>query len=294
MKKLVLLLSLILPALAQQTKILPDCTLGPNAVSFTAIGNSVAFDNRPVSSNSGIPCTNWTLVWSAEPVVTSLTIKIEAAPDNNGTPGSFTAIASGSTFPSGKVNIATSTGYYPWLRVSVTAIGSSGAITGILNGWRDNADTIGGGGGGGGGGCTAPCVVIGPAGTGSPSGGAPVQIAGTDSADNIITPTFCNASVPITVSSSGLTQILALSGSTSIRICNISVAFASGVNFQLETGTGSNCAGSTTALTGVFQSILTVALDFNSGTLNGPAGQALCINLGSGVTGGGVLNYARY
>jgi len=294
MKKLVLLLSLILPAFAQtQTKVSPDCTLGPNAVNFTAIGNSVAFDNRPVSSNTGIPCANWSLVWSAEPVVTSLTIKIEAAPDSNGIPGTFTAIASGSTFPSGKVNIATSTGYYPWLRVSVTAIGSSGAITGVLNGWRDNADTIGGGGGGGGG-CTAPCVVIGPADVGSASGGAPVQIAGTDSSDNIITPTFCNLSTPITVSSSGLTQILALSGSTVIRICNIAVAFASGVNFQLETGTGTNCSGSTAALTGVFQSVLTVALDFNSGTLNGPAGRALCINLGAGVTGGGVLNYARY
>jgi hypothetical protein len=293
MKKLILLLPFVLPLFGQQTKVSPDCPIGPGIVSFSGTGNSIAFDNRPSSANSGIPCTNWSLVWSAEAAVTSLTIKIEAAPDSNGIPGTFSAIASGSTFPSGKVNISTSTGYYPWIRVSVTAVGSAGAITGVLNGWRDNAASISGGGGGGSG-CTAPCVVIGPAAVGSPSGGAPVQIAGTDSADNIITPTFCNASAPISVTSSGLTQILALSGTTQIRICNISVGFASGVDFQLETGTGSNCAGSTAALTGVYKGIVTIALDFNSGTLNGPAGTALCVNLGASVTGGGVLNYARY
>jgi hypothetical protein len=102
---------------------------------------------------------------------------------------------------------------------------------------------------------------------------------------------YCSLSAPITVTGSGLTQIVALSGGQQIEICNISVSFASGVDFQLETGTGSNCAGATTALTGVYKTVLTVALDFTSGTLNGVVSQALCINLGAGVTGGGVVNY---
>jgi len=105
---------------------------------------------------------------------------------------------------------------------------------------------------------------------------------------------FCTQSAVITLTTSGLTQIIAASGNQVIHICNISIAFASGVNVQLETGTGTNCASSTTALTGTYQSILTLALDFVNGTLNTPAGVALCVNLGASVTGGGVIEYIQY
>src|SRR5271170_6757193 len=111
MKKLLLFPFISLGLFGQtQSKVSPDCTLGPGAVNFTTTGNSVAFDNRPVSQATGIPCTNWTLEYSAQPAVTSLTIQIQAAPDNGGVPGSFSSIASSTVFPSGKLNISTSTG----------------------------------------------------------------------------------------------------------------------------------------------------------------------------------------
>jgi hypothetical protein len=115
-----------------------------------------------------------------------------------------------------------------------------------------------------------------------------------DGSNNIIVPTYCNLSAPVSLTTSGLTQLVALSIGLTVRICNISVSFASAVDFQLEYGTGSACGTGTTAITGVYKSILTIALDFNSGTLNGIASNALCANLGASVVGGGVVNYGLF
>jgi hypothetical protein len=279
MRKLSFLVVLAaLPLFCQQTKVQPDCTLG---AVFTTTGNSSVFDNRAVQSvNSGPPCTLWALTWYAQSAVTSITINIEGAPDVAGVPGSFSSLANASTFPEGKLTYEASTSYYPWMRITVTATGAAGLIYAVLNGWREDQTSIGGGGGGGGG-CpgtiTTPCV-----------------IGGLNSSGAVVIPTYATANAAISLSSSGLTQLLALSGSTQIRVEHISVSFASAVNFQLEYGTGSNCGTGTTAVSGVYQAITGIALDFDSGTLNVPAGQALCANLGASVTGGGVLVYAQY
>jgi hypothetical protein len=79
--------------------------------------------------------------------VTSLTINIQGAPDNHGSPGAYATFATASTFPNGKLNFTSKTNYYPWVRVNVSAIGAPGSIMGILNGFRENSNTIGGGGG---------------------------------------------------------------------------------------------------------------------------------------------------
>ena len=128
-----------------QTKVAPDCQLG-NLV-FTGISNSPVFDNRPQSSNTGIPCVQWSLSWSAEPSVTSITVQIMGAPDVNGAPGTFTSLNSATTFPSGLLNYTSSTNYYPWMQARVNAVGGTGTITATLSGWRDNAATIQGTGG---------------------------------------------------------------------------------------------------------------------------------------------------
>jgi hypothetical protein len=293
--KILIVLCLALSAFAQtQTKVSPDCTLGPSAVSFTTTGNSIAYDNRPVSSNTGIPCANWSLVWSAEAAVTSLTIKIEAAPDSNGTPGTFTSIASGSTFPSGKVDIATATGYYPWIRVSVTAVGSPGAITGILNGWRDNADTIGGGGGGGGG-CTAPCVVIGPDSVGSAPTEPPVAAGFIDGAGNIIPPQVCSLHAFFDTSSSGNTLLVGASGSDKIYLCHFvyqDVAFGNTV--QVKQGTGATCAGSTTNFGMVYVALAGAAEDYDLSPLVTVASNAICINLANATRVTGEITYGQH
>ena len=292
-KPLILFLGITFPMFCQQTKVQPDCTLG---AVFTTTGNSANYDNRSVSTNSGVPCTLWSLTWSAQSTVTSLTINIEGAPDSNGTPGTFASLASGSTFPSGKVTYSASTAYSPWVRITVSVAGSPGEINATLNGWREDQASIGGGGGGSGcpGTTGTPCVVVGPTASGAAPTDSPVQIAGLDGAGNIITPTYATLPVAISLTSSGLTQLIAGSSGKQIRIEHISVSFASAVNFQLEYGTGSSCGTSTTALTGVYQSVVGIALDFDSGTLNVPSGNSLCANLGSSVTGGGLSVYAQY
>lgn len=278
-----------------QTKVAPDCTLG---ASLSALGSSTVFDNRSVSQQTGVPCTIWALTWSAQSAVTSLTINIEGAPDSNGTPGSFVSLASASTFPSGKLNYSASTGYSPWMRITISAIGATGLVNAVLNGWREDQASIAGGGGGGSGcpGTTAtPCVVVGPTAAGNPSSNAPVQVSYLDGSGNIIFPVFCTKAAPITLSSvSGENQIVALSGSSVIRICNIAVGMSGASTVSITAGTGTNCATSTTTLWGPYPSNTTGFTEDFFGILLAPAGDAVCLNFGSTITAGGGINYAQF
>ena len=126
--------------MADLTEIQPSKVLG-NLV-FPGIGVSSALDNRPRASNTGVPCTIWTLEWYAQASVTSLTINIQGAPDVNGAPGVFATLVSSSIFPNGKLNFITATGYYPWMRVSVSAVGAGGTIIAVLSGYQENATAI--------------------------------------------------------------------------------------------------------------------------------------------------------
>ena len=71
-----------------------------------------------------------------------------------------------------------------------------------------------------------------------------------------------------------------------------SISFASAVTFQLEYGTtvSTPCDTGTTALTGVYQNVGAIAIDK---PFTVPAGNDLCANLGTSVTGGGVILYAK-
>jgi hypothetical protein len=332
-KTLILLVLLALPAFSQQTQVAPDCTLGG---VFTTTGNSATLDNRSVSINPGTPCTLWSLTWSAQPAVTSLTINIEGAPDSAGTPGTFTSLANATTFPSGKLTYSASTAYSPWMRITVSAVGASGLINAVLNGWREDQASIAGGGGGGGGcvGTTAtPCVVDGPNSAGSASTKPPVQVAGNDGtnvqfistdtsgrtkvvggaaigssssgnpvplakldgAGNIIIPNFCTKQAAISLSSvSGENQIIALSSSTVVRICNIAVGMTAQATVSIDVGTGTNCGTGTTTLWGPYPTNTTGFTEDFLGVLLVPAGDAVCLNFGSTVTAGGGVSYAQY
>ena len=242
----------------------------------------------------------WTVMYNYSGSGT-FSIELDCAPDATaagGTPtaGSFitcTNVITGnnpSTTP--KYGYITFLGYTPWLKLVLNSI-SSGNITVAAFGFNA-ADPESGSGGGCAGTVATPCIVAGPNATGASPTKNPVFIAGLDGAGNIIPANFPSLNAAISLSSSGLTQILALSGMTVIRVEHISLAFASGVNVQLEYGTGSNCGMGTTAVTGVYEAVTGLALDFDSGTLNIPAGNALCINLGSSVVGGGVIVYSQY
>lgn len=158
MKKKLLLLAILSASFLyaqSQTKVAPDCSLG--SITFSGTGSSASFDNRPNSQNNGIPCTLWSLEWSAQAAVTSLTINIQGAPDSNGTAGTFATLATATTFPAGKVLWQSSSSYSPWMKVNVSAVGAAGTINATLNGWRDNAGSISAVSSSG---CPNPCPVI--------------------------------------------------------------------------------------------------------------------------------------
>ena len=103
----------------------------------------------------------------------------------------------------------------------------------------------------------------------------------------------CTNSVVINTSSSGSTELVALTASQIIRVCHFTIVAASPVTVTLNYGTGSACGTGTTALTGAMTSITTIDTDFR-GELRTPASNALCLNLGTAVSTQGVMTYAKY
>ena len=230
----------------------------------TAPGTSANFSNINPKYNA------WTVMYNYSGAG-SFSIELDCAPDatvagGTPTPGSFAACTNTvtGTNPATTPNYGymTFVGYTPWLRLNVTAI-SSGNITAAAFGFVA-ADPESGGGGG---------------------GSAKQNCDPSTSSLTVTTAT-------VTLSSSGLTQIIPATSGHKILICSAGISFASGVNFQLETGTGSNCGTSTTALTGTLQSITAITLDSTAAILTPTVSQAVCANLGSSVTGGGWVTYA--
>lgn len=301
-----LYLAVSLAAVAQT----PDC--GPVTFTFTQTGNTASYSN----GKNGVQCVNWTLVYYSTGF-SALSLQFEDAEDSAGSPGSWSAyqgtVATGSN-PSTATTAASATftgpAPYPWLRINVTALTGSGSIKGQFYGYRAG-NSAGGGGGGGGttsdvnvkqwnGHTSAECgvngcpAVGGPTASGSQPTGDPVYVAGRGTDGSLIAPIWASTPAAVSLSSSGLTQIVALSSGKQIRITHLSLAFASAVDFQLEYGTGSNCGSGTTALTGVYKGITAIALDFPADALVAPASQAVCANLGTSVTGGGLVKSATF
>jgi hypothetical protein len=104
---------------------------------------------------------------------------------------------------------------------------------------------------------------------------------------------LCTNSAVINTSSSGLTELVALAASKRVRVCHFTAVAASPVTITLDYGTGSACGSGTTALTGAMTSITTIDTDFR-GELRTASANALCINLGTGVSTQGVVTYAQY
>jgi hypothetical protein len=106
---------------------------------------------------------------------------------------------------------------------------------------------------------------------------------------------ICTNQAAITLTAAGNTQIIALSGSTVIRICHISIAAAAAEDIKITRGTGADCAGGTADVTGLYRSATSLALDFQpTAALRGAAGEAICINQSAMVNAGGVVVYAQY
>lgn len=106
----------------------------------------------------------------------------------------------------------------------------------------------------------------------------------------------CPNTVIVDDSTMGNVQIIALSGTTQVRICKMTLTTAAGVAVQLTQGTGSNCAGATANLSGLYQAVTAIAEDFiaDQSPLVGIAGNAVCLNLGAGTRTTGQVSYAQF
>jgi len=269
----ILILSLWGPiGLAQvpQGRTAPDCTL---AFSFTAPGSSADLNNVP--QISGGSSTGGCVIWQVEADAFNSgigTLIFQAASVSNaaGTgPGPYSGF--GGTIIDGAISVNVfpwtfigGPNYYPWVNVIATAL-THGTVRGTISGWR--IPSAGGSTSGGGGSTTV------------------TNLAACENGSNTI------ASQPITISGSGLTEIVAASGSTVITICHLSVLAGASTNITLEYGTGSNCGTGTTAISGAYQTAFGIALDALNLAL--PASQALCINSSNSVTAGGLVTFVQ-
>lgn len=104
-------------------------------------------------------------------------------------------------------------------------------------------------------------------------------------------------SVAISTSSSGYTQLVALSGSTVIHVCGFNVMAGGTTNVSLAYGTGSSCGTGTTALTGAYPLIAQTGLAVGNGgatQMKTAAGNALCVNNSAAVAIAGFLTYVQF
>lgn len=104
----------------------------------------------------------------------------------------------------------------------------------------------------------------------------------------------CPLQAAVTLTAAGNTQIIALSGSTTIRICHLSLGAAAAEDIKVTTGTGANCGTGTADVTGFYRTATSLALDFTTGPLKGAAGGAICINQSGVINAGGVVVYAQF
>lgn len=274
---LLLLLALTIIVRAQPVQnvnVAPACQ---QFFSFSAIGVTGNYDNR----TNG--CDFWVVSYSSITFAGPLSMGVQRAPNAaGGVPGVW-ADYTGTQVVAG-INPNTSivgaesqmTGYYPWIRVNLSATGAgAGTVVGTLYGWR-----------------TGPPSSVSVLGTPSFNiaqyGGVAVGVT-----NPIYTSGPCTLSAAISVSAAGSTQIVALTAAQSIRVCHISLSMQAPVDIKLVQGTGANCVVGPADITGVYSTVLALGLD-SSSPIVATVANALCINLGAAVTGGGLIRYSKY
>jgi hypothetical protein len=104
----------------------------------------------------------------------------------------------------------------------------------------------------------------------------------------------CTNTAAISLPGIGTTQVVAAVGGQRIRVCNVSLTLSSSSTLTFIEGTGANCVTGPANLSGAYLSVLGLSLFNPLSPLIGSASQALCITLGSAVTGGGTIIYSQY
>ncbi len=283
----------------------------------------------PTSPNAGLDnrttgCTTWNLAFSVSGF-SSVTVALQSAPDNNGVAGTWVTYAGStiiSTAPHASNPITTATedfvwlvGYNPWVRVILTAATGTGTVNGGAFGWTipsAGASST----------ATQNVVIVGPLGQALMAASIPVVIASNQSAvpiagaaaagavpsgnpvpeglidgsGNMIIPEYCTKKAAFTNPTTGSNQLVAVSGSTTIRVCHISFSGDTLTTAQLVTGTGAACT-TPTAETGIFGGagggLFGLFEDWGANPLITTAAKTLCLSLSAGFTGGGVVIYSQ-
>lgn len=131
----------------------------------------------------------------------------------------------------------------------------------------------------------------------TPGGAAPTRILalGGRSGANVDALAQGGLTAPINVSTATTTQIVALSGTTLIRVTGLAVIAGGTGNITFVYGTGSNCGTGTTSLTGAFPLVANAGLTIGGGVvLMVPSGQALCVTTSAAVQMSGFVTYAQF
>lgn len=321
MHRLIAILFLCLPAFSQTfVAVRPDCQI---FFHFTA-----ANQTQPLSPNAGLDnrttgCTAWSFSANSEGF-TAFSVELQSAPNtasnvagtwvtflNQNVIAGANPIVGAST---GAVGFAYVTGYNPWVRVKLLSKTGTGSVDGVAFGWSipsagtsssASTDVV----------ITSPIgqqvmadsvsvavasdqsalKVGGSAAVGSAPSGNPVPQGQVDGGGNIITPDYCTKVATFATSGSGNTQLVAVSGSTTIRVCHIDWSGDTQTVAKLVVGTGSTCTSSADA-TGVFTGAggggFGFAMDYASPLIT-TAAKTLCLNLSVGSTGGGTIIYSQ-
>lgn len=306
--------------LTTPVNVTPDCLI---FYDFTDNGSSANFDNRFIG------CKTWYVAYT-NTGFPAITLTFQSAPDNNGVAGAFVAFA-GTVVEGVNPNVAITQastimyGYFPWTRITLSGAvaGAGRRLRGTFYGYRQVpvATVIM---------SAALAAVTANQGTAAAAAGRwpvylsdgvnpvgttanPLRVAGavtpTDGFSNAggaqtIYPlrfngttwdraTVCTSRTAIALAGAGNTEVIAAVGAARIRVCHLSLSFQAAVDVQLTEGTGANCAAGTANITGLYEDVLSMALDLDS-PLIGTASQALCVNLGAAVVGGGTITYAQY
>jgi hypothetical protein len=109
---------------------------------------------------------------------------------------------------------------------------------------------------------------------------------------NLPTSTMPTASVPIAVLTAGTAQLVAAVSGEAIYVTDWDAVAGGTGTFQLEYGTGTNCATGTTALTGAYPTVAQFGRA-GVGHLFIPAGNALCIVTTGAAASQGFVAYVQ-
>lgn len=124
-----------------------------------------------------------------------------------------------------------------------------------------------------------------------------LMLCGNAQAQQSVIVPATQASVPIVISTSTTTQLVALQSSASIYVTSWDVISGGTGTIQLVYGTGTSCATGQGNVTGVYTLAANVGIAKGTGAgaiLVVPSGNALCATTVGAVIYGGSLSYARF